>query len=99
MNKSGMQPVGRRVLVKPVEVEEVSEGGIVLAKRHVEREEMAQVRGEVVAMGSDAFNELSDKLSIGDKCMIARYAGVLIDGDDGEKYRLCWDEDINGKLI
>ena len=51
-NESGINPVGWRVLIKPQEVKEVSQGGIILTtEKSKEREQMGNTTGIVVAMG------------------------------------------------
>lgn len=100
---SEYKPVGHKVLVKPEPVEEKSQGGILLAPETVEKEGMAQIKAEVVAVGGNAFFEHNiDKGYVpwrglmagpGDRIVMAKYAGVLIkDGD--EEYRLINDLDV-----
>jgi len=51
-NESGINPVGWRVLIKPQEIKEVSEGGIILTTEVTkDREQMGNTTGVVVAMG------------------------------------------------
>lgn len=54
-NESGIYPVGRHILVKPDEVEEVTEGGIVLPEQHLDKYNQAISTGVVVAVGADSF--------------------------------------------
>jgi co-chaperonin GroES (HSP10) len=55
VNKSGIEPCGNRILVKPDELEEVTEGGIVLPESVKNRHEDAAGYGYVIAVGSDAY--------------------------------------------
>lgn len=55
MNQSGIEPVGRHILVKPDEVEEKTEGGIVLPEEARTKYSQAVSTGVVVGIGPDAF--------------------------------------------
>lgn len=102
MNKSGIKAVGWTVLVKPAEVEKTSASGIILnAPTEEDRIQLAQIFGEVVAIGPIAWADERDTLGqfhrrceVGDKVIFRRYAGEQFDGDDGVKYRLMNDKDI-----
>lgn len=99
-NESGINPVGWRVLIKPQEVREVSEGGIILTTEVTkDREQMGNTTGVVVAMGSQCYaDEPAPWCAIGDKVIFAKYAGLLYLGKDGFKYRMINDKDITGTL-
>lgn len=100
-NISGIQPVEYKVLVLPEEIEEKTEGkhgiGIFLADQTKEKEEWAQIKAILVAVGGSAFCDPDWKEpvpQIGDQVYIAKYAGNIIEGKDGKEYRLCSDKDI-----
>lgn len=94
-NPSGITPIDLRVLVKPDKVEEKTKGGILLPDEVNERNQMAECRALLVATGENAFCEVSGKKpKPGDRVLIAKYAGIVTKGDDGEEYRLCNDADI-----
>ena len=99
-NESGINPVGWLVLIKPQEVREVSEGGIILTTEVTkDREQMGNTTGVVVAMGSQCYaDEPAPWCAIGDKVIFAKYAGLLYLGKDGFKYRMINDKDITGTL-
>lgn len=95
----GWKPCGFRVIVKPNKVEEVTSGGIVLAQSLVDKEDMAQIDAVVVAIGPECWYDSPSKgnrpwCEVGDTVMIARYAGLLREGVDGEEYRVINDRDI-----
>jgi chaperonin GroES len=102
MNTSGVRPLDNRVLVKPDNVETVTKGGIILID--TEKEQMAQVRGTLIAAGVNAWAEAAATSpefvmpSPGTRVLIAKYGGIQIDGDDGEKYRIMNDLDITAVL-
>ena len=99
-NESGINPVGWRVLIKPQEVKEVSQGGIILSTdKGKEREQMANTTGIVIAMGAECYaDEPSPWCKVGDKVIFAKYAGLLYKGRDGKEYRMINDKDITGTL-
>lgn len=100
INTSGMQPVEFKILIEPEEVEEVSKGGIVLAVKTTEREAMAQVRGRLIAIGGNAFEDWAGQVpKLGDSIYFAKYAGYVIKGADGKEYRLANDKDVSAVLI
>jgi chaperonin GroES len=79
-----IQPLGQRVLVKRLEAEEVSAGGIVLPDTAKEKPQEA----EVIALGTggkdDNGNDIEFSVKVGDKVLISKYGGtdVKIDGED-----------------
>lgn len=109
-NPSGIRPIKNRVVILPADIEEVSEGGIVLATASVEREAMAQVYGRIVAIGPECQGHgtlvrrlwrwvyngeaFRPEYAVGDRILYGRYAGLLEPGGDGAKYRIVNDRDI-----
>jgi co-chaperonin GroES (HSP10) len=95
INESGITPLGHRIVVLPEEVESKTESGIILHAKSTEREEMAQTKGVVIAIGEDAYNDTPSKwCREGDAVIFAKYSGLLWDGHDGKKYRVLNDLDI-----
>lgn len=110
MNPSCIRPIKNRVVILPEEIEEVSQGGIVLASASVEREAMAQVYGRIVAIGPECQGHgpllrrlwrwlytgeaFYPEYCIGDRIIFGRYSGLLEPGGDGAKYRIVNDRDI-----
>jgi co-chaperonin GroES (HSP10) len=103
-NKSGVEPVGDRVLILPDMAMATSTGNIRLPDDVVERMQLSSSSGVIVACGDDAFAWNSDrtrpfsgyKPKQGDRVHFEKYAGKEIIGDDGVKYRLCDDKAIGG---
>lgn len=95
-NKSGLWPVGVSVLVLPEQVEETSEGGIILAtETELDRHQMAQTDALVIAVGSLAWHdEPRPRCRVGDRVIIAKYTGMVRKGKDDLKYRLVNDTDV-----
>jgi chaperonin GroES len=96
MNESGLYPVEYKVLVKPVKVETKTAGGLFLPDSAVEKEEFAKAQGEIVAVGYIAFTDPDwmEKPKVGDFVLFDKYAGSLVEGTDGEVYRLINDKEI-----
>jgi len=55
MNRSGITPILDRVLVLPDEIEEKTDGGIIIAPQVQEQHQMAQATGTFIEAGPDAF--------------------------------------------
>lgn len=55
LNKSGIEPIGNKVLVKADLVEKVTEGGIFIPESVTDRHQMSSCYGHIVAMGADCF--------------------------------------------
>ena len=79
-----LQPLGDRVVIKPIEKEEVTKGGIVLPDTAKEKPQ----EGEVVAVGPGRLSEDGKRIAMevkkGDRIIYARYAGMEIKLDDEE---------------
>ncbi len=77
-------PIGQRVLVKRLEAESVSSGGIVLPDTAQEKPQEA----EVVSLGTGGKDEdgkvIEFAVKVGDKVLISKYGGteVKVDGED-----------------
>lgn len=94
-NTSGLTPVEFKILIEPEEVEKVSAGGIVMATSTTERDRMAQVKGKLIAVGGNAFEDWDGAVpAVGDSVYYAKYAGLMVKGEDGKEYRLANDKDI-----
>lgn len=97
-NKSGFVPLGHRLLVLPDAVEEKTASGIVLARETTGRDEMAQVRGTVAAVGDGCWKDTPTQnwAQAGDRIVYGKYSGLMWDGADGKKYRILNDLDVVG---
>ena len=78
-----MKPLGDRVVLKNVEAEETSKGGILLTSAAKEKPQMA----EVVAVGPGGNvdgKEIVMNVMVGQKVIYSKYAGteVKLDGDE-----------------
>jgi len=79
-----LQPLADRLVVKPIEKEEVTKGGIVLPDTAKEKPQ----EGKVLAVGpgrmSDDGKRLPMDISVGDTIIYAKYGGTEIKIDDEE---------------
>ena len=79
-----LQPLADRVIVKPIEKEEVTKGGIVLPDTAREKPQ----EGKVLAVGPGRLSEdgkrLAMDVAVGDVVVYARYGGTEIKVDDEE---------------
>ena len=89
----GIQPLGDRVLVKRLEAEEKTKGGIVLPDTVKEKPQ----KGEVVAVGKGKVLESGKvealEVKKGDKILFGKYSGNEITYKD-EEYLIMREEDI-----
>ena len=79
-----LRPLHDRVIVKRMEEERMSAGGIVIPDSATEK----PVRGEVLAVGNGKILESGEKrpldISVGDNILFGKYSGteVKVDGDE-----------------
>ena len=95
-NASGINPLEYKVLVRPVEVDQKTRGGIILPDETKERDQHAAMEGEVIAISPLAFKyeENAPRPSTGSTVIFARYSGINVTGKDGVSYRLMNDKDV-----
>lgn len=99
-NPSGIRPTEFRVLVRPVEVEAKTKGGIIIPDEKKERDQYAVMEATIIECSPLAFTYEAnwpvdaDKPKAGDRVVIAKYSGALIKGKDGVEYKLVADKDV-----
>ncbi len=104
-NESGLRPVEYKVVVKPDSVEKKTAGGIIITERHSDRQQMAQVKGTLVAVGGKAFTgscwgeEEVLKLVPGARVCYDKYEGITFYGADEDEYKLLIDKGIAGLVL
>ena len=87
-----IKPLFDRVVVKAIETEEKTRGGILLLAKDQEKPQMA----EVVAVGPGGYidgKEVKMEVKIGDKVLCSKYAGSEFT-IDGEKVTIIRQSDI-----
>jgi len=99
-----MEAILNRVIIKPDDVETVSEGGIIMGGANYERNEKAQcTTGTIVDFGPSAWLDPImggvPPVERGDRVVYAKYAGKFITNpEDGEEYVVINDDAIQVKL-
>ena len=81
-----LKPLADRVIVKDIEVEEKTDGGIILSAKSQEKPQIA----EVVAVGPGGLvegNQVEMTVSVGQKVIVSKYAGTEVKFED-EKYNI-----------
>jgi chaperonin GroES len=97
MVKVSLRPLDDRVVVKPLEAEDVTAGGIVLPDSAKEKPQ----RGKVVAVGpgklldSGHRGELS--VAVGDEVIFGKYGGSEVEVD-GHELKILRESDILAKI-
>jgi chaperonin GroES len=85
-----IQPLGARVLVKPLEQEDRTRGGLYLPETAKEKPQT----GRIIAVGDD--EDL--KLKVEDKVLFAKYSGTEV-AFDGISYLLMDANDILARIV
>src|SRR5690606_7526724 len=92
-----IRPLHDRVIIKRLEEERTSPGGIVIPDTATEK----PIRGEVVAVGKGKILESGDirplDLKVKDKVLFGKYSGTEVK-IDGEEYLVMREEDVMAVL-
>ena len=90
-----VRPLADRVLVKPLEANEVKKGGIIIPDAHKEKPQ----EGEVIALGTgkrdDEGKLIPFTVKKGDRVLTPKYGGTEIKVED-ETYLIMREDDILG---
>jgi chaperonin GroES len=88
-----LKPLYDRVVVKPIEAEEVTAGGIYIPDNAKEK----PTKGEVLAVGEgkalDNGTVRAPKVKVGDKVIYGQYAGSAYK-HEGTEYKIIKEDDI-----
>ncbi len=88
-----LKPLGDRVVVKPIEQDDITAGGIMLPDTAKEKPQ----KGEILAVGPGSRNDAGERVEmdvkVGDTVMYAKYGGTEIKLD-GEKVLVLRESDI-----
>ena len=88
-----LKPLGDRVVIEPIETEEVTAGGIVLPETAKEKPQ----RGNVIAAGpggrDDSGKRVELDVKVGDVVLYAKYAGTEFKVD-GKKLLILRESDL-----
>ncbi len=88
-----LKPLGNRVVVEPLEQEEMTAGGIILPETAKEKPQ----RGKILAAGPGDRNDKGERVAmdvaVGDTVLFAKYSGTEIKLD-GKKVLILRENDI-----
>ena len=88
----GIRPLGDRVVIKKVEAQEKTQGGLILTSSAKEQPQVA----EVVAVGPGGLvdgKEVTMTVKVGDKVITSKYSGTEVKAD-GVEYNIVRLADI-----
>ena len=89
-----LQPLADRVIVEPLNAEEVTKGGIVLPDTAKEKPQ----EGKIVAVGKGRVLEngqvLAPEVKVNDVILYGKYSGSEIKSADGEDLLIMKEEDV-----
>ncbi len=92
-----IKPLGNRLVVEPIEQEEVTAGGIMLPETAKEKPQ----KGKVLAAGPGERNDSGEHMPLeveeGDVVLFAKYSGTEVKYD-GKKLLILRESDILAKL-
>jgi chaperonin GroES len=92
-SKLKLKPLGGRVIVEPIEQEEMTAGGIILPETAKEKPQ----EGKILAAGPGDRDEDGDRIAmevkVGDKVLYAKYSGTEVKVD-GKKLLILRESDI-----
>ena len=90
-----LKPLADRVVVKPIEQEEKTKGGVYLPDTATKEKPQ---EGTVLAVGPgrllDDGTRSTMEVQTGDRVLFAKYAGTEFKDDDGEKFIILSEKDI-----
>jgi len=88
-----IKPIGDRIVVKPLEAEEITKGGIILPDSAKEKPQ----KGKVVAIGAGRILDNGTRVPVevkeGDTIIYSKYGGTEVKFD-GEEYLIVNERDI-----
>ena len=89
-----IKPLGDRIVVKPLEAQDVTKGGIVLPDTAKEKPQ----EGKVIAVGKgkvlDNGQHQAPEVKAGDRVLYGKYSGTEITTKGGEEYLIMREDDI-----
>ena len=91
-----IRPLGDRVLVEPIDVKEVTKGGIIIPDAAKEK----PMEGKVIAIGKkrdDDGKEIPFDIKVGDKVLLPKYGGTEVKFND-KTYQPVREEDLIGVI-
>ena len=94
-SKLKLKPLGGRVIIEPIEQEEITAGGIILPETAKEKPQ----EGQVISVGKGKSNDEGKVFPLdvkaGDRILFGKYSGTEIKIDD-EEYLIMREEEVLG---
>ena len=92
-SKLKLKPLGGRVIIEPIEQEDITAGGIILPETAKEKPQ----EGKILAAGPGDRDEAGERIpmevQVGDKVLYAKYGGTEVKVD-GKKLLILKETDI-----
>lgn len=89
-----IKPLGDRIVVQPLEAEEITKGGIILPETAKEKPH----EGKIVAVGRGKILDNGQvqalELKVGDRILYGKYSGNEIKTKDGKELLIMREEDV-----
>ena len=89
-----IQPLADRIVVKPLDAQEVTKGGIVLPDTAKEKPQ----EGKVVAVGKGKVTEEGKlkalEVHVGDRVLYGKYSGTEITTKEGQELLIMREDDV-----
>ena len=89
-----IKPLGDRIVVKPLEAQEKTKGGILLPETAKEKPH----EGKIVAVGKGKVLESGKvqemEVKVGDRVLYGKYSGTEVTTSDGEELLIMREDDI-----
>ena len=93
-----IRPLNDRILVKRLEQEEKTAGGIIIPDSAKEK----PAEGEIIAVGPGKMNKAGERVAMdvqaGDRVLFSKYGGTDVKFD-GQDYLIMREDDILGVLV
>jgi chaperonin GroES len=91
--KLKLKPLGGRVIVEPIEQEEMTAGGIILPETAKEKPQEGKILASGPGERDEAGNRIAMEVKVGDKVLYAKYSGTEVKVE-GKKLLILRESDI-----
>ena len=92
-SKLKLKPLGGRVIVEPIEQEEMTAGGIILPETAKEKPQEGKILASGPGERDEAGNRIAMEVKVGDKVLYAKYSGTEVKVE-GKKLLILRESDI-----
>jgi len=92
-SKLKLKPLGGRVIVEPIEQEEMTAGGIILPETAKEKPQEGKILASGPGERDEDGNRIAMEVKVGDKVLYAKYSGTEVKVD-GKKLLILRESDI-----